>query len=208
MKPEQYWINRGADVIGTDVLRDGAAARQAKTYEWIVRLIIEKNVMDVLDVGCNVAALAYYLDQAGYIGFYSGIDSNPHALRFGQQHVKRYDERYVVFDAPQNLRSLPIESRWYEAVVVKDVIEHLEGPELLAEAFRVAAKYVIVATYIPWTNEPAEIVRHADGYYTNRYNLNDVLALTRQWGFMANENIQVKEANGTGNQIVMFQRER
>lgn len=207
MKPEQYWISLGENVIGQDVLRDGVKARQGRTYQWIAALIMEKGIADVLDVGCNVAALAHFLHRAHFQGYYTGTDTNPHALKAAQA-VERLDgDHYNVGRYPEDLRNLTFDDQWIECVVVKDVIEHLESYEPLAEAFRVAGKYVIVATYIPWSGQPAEIVRHPDGYYTNRYNQRDILALAERCGFTVLRDMVLAEANGTPNQIVMFRRQ-
>lgn len=207
MTPEQYWINRGEDVIGTDVLREGLGARQGKVYRAIALWIMGHHVKDVLDVGCNIAALEWFLRESGYTGEYIGIDSNAHALSLADLRIQRQAERRSWL-LNYNLRHIRYDGESRECVVVKDVIEHLETPELLSEAFRVAAKYVIVSTYIPWTaTGEARIVRHGDGYYTNRYRLEDILHLTLAWGFRRTETAIVAETNGTPNQINIFERQ-
>jgi SAM-dependent methyltransferase len=198
MKPEEYWVLRGSDVIGQDVLRDGAAARQAATYQAVATWVMAYRIEDVLDVGCNVAALALFLRAAGYDGLYKGLDTNPYALRIARARGESVDDG--------NLRNLDFGEKAYQAVVVKDVIEHLESPEPLSEAFRVAREYVVVATYLPWTDAPAAITRHADGYYTNRYRFADVTALAARCGFDLIETQIVNEANGQPNQVTLWRR--
>lgn len=198
MKPEQYWIDRGEDVIGADVLRDGVNARQAATYQVIAEWIVGQGIREVFDVGCNVAALDLFLRETGYKGSYHGVDTNEYAVR----RVNQLGVRAGVM----SLRHLLYDDASWETVVVKDVIEHLEGPHLLAEAFRVATKYVIVATYIPWDLHGRWIERHLDGYFTNRYNVGEVLALTESWGYELLETLDLVETNGSPNAIYVFER--
>lgn len=196
--PEQYWIDLGENVIGQDVLRDGHLARQATTYQGIVDWILAQRITDVFDVGCNIAALAVFLKAAGFEGHYFGVDTNPHAVAFANRHSHA---------DVASIRSLPWPTRCFECVVVKDVVEHLEGPELLAEAFRVARQHVVVATYLPWTTALAAITRHPDGYYTNRYSWRDTVPIIEAWGFRLNGVMSLEESNGTRNQVSCWKRD-
>lgn len=199
MKPEQYWIDRGADVIGTDVLREGDNARQAATYLTLVDLIMKRyGALFVLDAGCNLGVLEMDLRQNGFVGRYLGIDSNPSAIQYGLQlgnHVKL-----------GNLRALDFPDRGVDVVVIKDVLEHLESFEPLREAFRVAWQAVIVSVYIPWTEQPEQITRHDEGYYTNRYCISDVIALAAECGWTLVETIDTRETNGTPNAVYVWER--
>lgn len=198
MRPEDYWINRGEDVIGLDVLADGEHARQAATYETIARLIYGNQPLLVLDIGCNVAALKDFLEQQRFLGLYVGIDTNKHALKIAQ--------RKALVEVG-NLRKLRFSDRQFHSVVVKDVIEHLESPEPLREAFRVSNRYVIIATYLPWHDAPSQIAQHPDGYYTNIYNRQEIIALARECGFELIETIPTKETNGTANEVTVWERQ-
>ena len=200
MKPEEYWIMRGENVIGTDVLDCGTGARQAATYQAIADALLECGVSDVLDVGCNVAALALFLRAAGFTGRYVGVDTNPYALRVARTHGANVETG--------DLRRLSFTGKAYQAAVVKDVIEHLESPEPLREAFRVARGYVIVSTYLPWTDESPVIAAHADGYYTNRYRFADITALAAQCGFSLIGTLTVSETTGAPNQMTLWARDK
>lgn len=197
-RPEEYWIQRGEDVIGTDVLSAGPLARQAAAYQGITDWITRLGVTEVLDVGCNVAALATFLRSAGWQGAYFGMDTNPFALDLvGEREDVELGD----------LRDLPVGNRMFQAVVVKDVIEHLESPAPLSEAFRAADQYVIVGTYLPWTDEPASIVRHADGYYTNRYRFTDIRDLAAGCDFFVDDIIWPNETNGQPNLLTLWKRD-
>lgn len=208
MRPEQYWIQRGADVIGLDAMRSDC--RQADTYRAIADWLIRLGDGDVLDVGCNVAALAVFLRYAGWCGRYVGVDTNPHALKIAKRRetVPPDDKQLSSGVQRGNIRRLKFAARQFQAVVVKDVIEHLESAEPLREAFRVARESVVVATYLPWTDGPSVIERHADGYYTNRYNADDMAALAGDCGFGLVESLVVSETTGWPNQITFWRRIR
>lgn len=198
MQPEEYWIGRGSDVIGTDVIADGRNARQAATYGRIAKHIQLRGLTDVLDIGCNICALYYFLGLMNWEGRYRGIDSNPYVVDRAFQNAQ--------VDIG-NLRLLPYADKHFQAVVVKDVIEHLESYELLAEAFRVCKDTLYISTYIPWTREKQAIVKHADGYYTNRYSVDDVINFAAKYSFWISFSVYTLETNGTINQTNIFERD-
>lgn len=195
MNPEQYWINLGAEVIGLDVLADGENARQADTYRTIARLVCESKCETVIDVGANYGVMEDWLRRAGFEGDYYGIDSNPHAVTKANQlgHQVKVGS---IRDA------LPV----CEVVVVKDVIEHLENYQPLRNVFLAAKRFVILATYLPFSDEPDVIQRNPDGYYTNTYNRQGVIDLAQACGFELVETITAHESNGTANAIYVWGR--
>ncbi len=197
MRPEDYWIARGEDVIGLDVLRDGEQARQAATYQAIAEAINDWAIFEVLDVGCNIGALYDWLFAFSKFD-YLGIDTNIHAIQIARKRG--------LYAGIGNLCYLPYSDRFFDCVVVKDVIEHLENIEPLREAFRVAAEYAILSTYLPWHDAPSRIVQHPDGYYTNTYNRQDVIDLARECGFELVETIATQETNGTPNEVTVWAR--
>lgn len=196
--PEEFWIDLGSNIIGRDVIREKEDARQYPTYRALLDWIAAHNPATILDVGCNYAPLGVFLAQVGYPGRYCGVDSNLYAL----MHARRLGVE-VHFG---NLRHLDYVSHAVDAVIVKDVIEHLESYTLLAEAFRVAAQWVVVSTFLVWSDAPQVIVRDPNGYYMNRYNRADVYALAHTQGFEVRETIAVWEQNGAANEIVVFRR--
>lgn len=199
MRPEDYWIGLGENVIGLDVQTEQTAARQAPTYQNIAETIVGLGVNTVLDVGCNVAALYTFLLMQGYRGSYLGIDSNPHAVEVAQHYATARDG---------NLRALEYGDLTFECVVVKDVIEHLEGLDPLREAFRVAQKYVILAVYLPFTITEPIIVKKLEGYYTNAYLWADVRALAKACSFRWIKRTWPEEANGWQNEVVVWERRK
>ncbi len=195
--PEQYWIDRGADLIGKEILEEGENARQAPTYAAIADEIISRDVVDVVDIGCNVAALLEFLKRRGYGGNYLGIDSNPFA-------VANLIERGIQA-REGNLRSLNLSDfRSYSCVVLKDVLEHLESLEPLGEAFRVADKVVIVSFFMPPRVASSSTFRTPQGYYHNLYMESDVLRVAKRFGFVLDKRIDTEEKDGAPNRIYVF----
>lgn len=199
MRPEQYWIDRGTDVIGTDVLHEWDSARQAETYKAIVDLIMAHFAAEsVLDAGCNFGVLQMWLRRAAYMWDYVGVDSNPHAVAYGRAlHNDVKSGNLYVLDFPD---------RSIDVVVVKDVIEHLKDFTALGEALRVARRGVIVATYLPWVDGPGKIRKQPEGYYTNVYSKVMVKAFALGCGWTLTETIDTRETNGTPNAVYVWER--
>ena len=56
--PESYWILRGKNVIGQAGPEELRKGRQVETYYAIFNAIENRSLTQVVDLGCNVAALA------------------------------------------------------------------------------------------------------------------------------------------------------
>jgi SAM-dependent methyltransferase len=201
-KPEQYWIDRGKDVIGMDVLRDGNNARQAPTYRAIAQEVLASCDADfevsILDIGCNVGALEKFISWAAQNRRievqYVGIDSNPKAVEYCQA---------MGLDVSiGNLRELPVAQ--FDCVVVKDVLEHLEDLELARGAFAIASKTVIISFFMPPIRDFVDesIKKTEQGYYHNKYNEGKLMLLILSCGFSLVKRIDTwetgaKEMNST-----------
>lgn len=195
MNPEQYWINLGSEPIGLDVLADGEHARQAFTYRTIARLVVSSKCRTVLDVGANYGVMEDFLRRAGFDGIYHGIDSNVHAVR-----------KAMVLGHPVAIGNIRDPLPPYDAIIVKDVIEHLENYQPLRNVFAAATRVVILAVYIPFHDAPDSIQRNPDGYYTNTYNRQGVMALARMCGFNLMQEILTFETNDTPNAVYVWGR--
>lgn len=200
MNPEQYWIDLGSEPIGLDVLQDGEHARQADTYSTIARLVVESKCSEVLDVGANYGILEDWLQRTGYDGEYHGIDSNPFAVARANQLGHQVEVLNI-----RDLSNSPY-FYFYDVVIIKDVIEHLENYLSLRNVFDCSKKLVILAVYLPFHDAPDMIQRNPNGYYTNTYNRQGVIDLARACGFELVETITTHEANGTANAIYVWGR--
>ena len=197
MRPEDYWINLGENVIGQDVLADGDKARQAATYKAIAKLIGDLSVQSVLDIGCNYGILQWWLSENGWDEYYLGVDTNRFAIKLGLKCGFNVEV--------EDLHDLP--KRYFQCVVVKDVIEHLASIEPLRQAFDRTARYLILSLYLPLHDLPTQIIHNPAGYYTNTYNRQDVMRLAKECGFTLVRDMFTKETNGTDNEIIVWGRD-
>ena len=203
--PEMYWVRRGERVLGAGGLEEQLEGQQVDTFRTIWSEIRDRRYTDVVDVGCNVAALGQLIFQWGYRGRYVGVGNNPHALRFASVELARTPGRWRLVNG--NARALPFRERGHQAVVVKDVLEHLEDfRPALGEAARVARRAIIVSSFIPWGRGRPSIRRHRRGFYLNRYRRRDILEFLAGRGFHPQADIPTQEKDGNPNEVVVFVR--
>ena len=77
---------------------------------------------------------------------------------------------------------------------------------LLNEAARVAAKYLMVANFIPWTEGMAFVRREPGGFYLNIYNRQEVYGFARNLGWQVEEVVATLEKDARPNEVVIFTR--
>lgn len=198
-QPEQYWISRGQDLIGAEILEEKDYARQASTYNAIAAEILDRKIQNVLDIGCNVAALEMFLRMRGYIWGYYGVDSNPNAV----EHCKA--RGLLVQEG--NLKEHKSVIGQIECVVVKDVFEHLDSLNSAERAFQLSEKTVILSFFIPPNTEPEVIHQTEHGYYHNKYHEPDLILIAYNLGFKLRKRIDTFETGTeTVNRTYVFTR--
>lgn len=123
----------------------------------------------LLDAGCNTGVEGFRLFSKGYPGFYFGLDSNAKALLFALQNLRSYPATCLAADA----ESVPYPDRYFEIVLIKDVIEHASSYQsILAELARVTGEWLVLSMFVKMHDDEDQILRHPDGYFLNRYNRN------------------------------------
>jgi ubiquinone/menaquinone biosynthesis C-methylase UbiE len=204
MKPEQYWVQRGENLIARCTVKELLEGRQASTYRALWAAVAARRVKQVCDLGCNTGAVGKVLFHEGFTGEYTGVENNPYALKVGIEDPEWCNARPIFRHG--NVRKLDIKNREYECVTMKDVLEHLEDfKPALGEAFRIADRYVIIAQFIPWENFPPIIKKEPEGYYHNRYNRRAVYDFAKSCGWVIEETIQTKEGD-RNNEVAVFTR--
>jgi ubiquinone/menaquinone biosynthesis C-methylase UbiE len=105
-----------------------------------------------LDVGCGTGTLAVALAERG--GKVWGVDSSPAMLAEAQAKETRARFKGGAAEA------LPFKDGWFERVVMRLSLHHLDRPRALAEAARVLVPggRILIATFDP---------EHFDGYWLN-----------------------------------------
>jgi ubiquinone/menaquinone biosynthesis C-methylase UbiE len=207
-QPEDYWIGRGENVIGRATLEQFQNGRQVDTYRQIHEALAARTAHELADLGCNVAALGQLLYSWGFEGDYVGYDSNPHALDVARRELEAVGRPSKLVEG--NIRALPFADREFEFVVLKDVLEHMESFEpLLREAARVADRYLVVSTFLVWTDGSPIVRREQLGYFHNLYRREDVYAFAAELGFTVDEVRSAYEFVGEEprpNEVVVFAR--
>jgi ubiquinone/menaquinone biosynthesis C-methylase UbiE len=135
---DDWWLGRG---LYADRERPG----WDKELEALASVISGLPVMHTLDVGCGTGFLTRHLR-----GEVVGLDASAQMLEVAREQAP--NARYVQGDA----LALPFEDGTFERVFASYFYCHLEEPErrrFLAEARRVAAELVVVAS-IPGEGDP------------------------------------------------------
>lgn len=121
----------------------------------------------VLDAGCNTGVEGYRLFQRGFLGSYTGVDSNAKALTFALENLTGRQATFMLAD----LGNIPLPPRCADIVLNKDVIEHCQSYHaVLTELARLTRRYLVLSLFIQLSDEPDVIEQHPDGYYLNCYN--------------------------------------
>lgn len=167
--------------------------REERQIRHLIRKLIVQNARGgtVLDVGCASCIDYPYWNQAGV--HYTGLDLTPKFLEYAESLYPGIE--LVEADAAD----IPIIDGGVCTSYCKDVLEHLP-PErvksVMSEMWRVCSQRMMIAFYIPPTNDPEEI-RFEKGHYFNRYNRGQVEGLIR--GMRGFKSLEVIENVGYNN---------
>jgi len=146
-----------------------------------------------LDVGCGTGTLAVALAELG--GKVWGIDSSPEML--AQAEAKETRARFKEARG----EALPFKDGWFERVVMRLSLHHLERQRALAEAERVLVPggRLVIATFDPahftgyWLNELFPSVARID-----EVRFPDADTLTRELGEAGFEGIAIARVSQPG----------
>jgi SAM-dependent methyltransferase len=134
-----------------------------------------------LDVGCQMGT---FYERKQPFGFkYTGVDVTPN---FVERCRVRYPEADFRVDDGFNLS---FEDGRYDVVFNKDILRHLENPEVMvSELLRVARRQVIVVTYLhpdhPTSRWEGEMIPGAEGYLVETRNQGEFERMLISVGFL------------------------
>jgi ubiquinone/menaquinone biosynthesis C-methylase UbiE len=205
LSPEEYWVNRGENVIGNQTKEQMLANRQIDTYKVICGLIFELSPQKVVDCGCNVGILGVLLRDQGFNKEYVGIDFNPNALKVAEKNMASYGGSSIFYQA--NLRHMDFQDQAFELVVLKDILEHMEDfRPVLSDVLRVSNKYAIISNFIPWAEGSSVIRKEPAGFFHNFYSRREVYQLIQDAGFDVLSVTSTLEQDARPNEVVLLQR--
>lgn len=148
---------------------DYAPATEAR-YEVIARAIAGR--ARVLDIGCGDGYLIARVSESSDVVV--GVDPEPTGIALARDRLRGRPGCYVVLGSGS---ALPLPSKAIDAVMLSDVIEHLEDPgACLAEAARVLRPGGVAAVTTPrrlpdhWWDEANHVVEYSSA------ELHDLLA--------------------------------
>lgn len=111
------------------------ALLRAETREkmrWALPLLVEKNAVTVLDVGCGAGFVSNFLAEKNFQ--VTGLDFSQPALDVARQFDPTHSVQYVQGDAYH----LPFANDSFDAVIAFDFLEHVSNPQaILSEISRV-----------------------------------------------------------------------
>jgi|AntRauTorcE11897_2_1112592.scaffolds.fasta_scaffold00876_14 2-polyprenyl-3-methyl-5-hydroxy-6-metoxy-1,4-benzoquinol methylase len=98
--------------------------------------LLDDNVVKVLDIGCGDGYLLHRVGTAYPDAELYGIDTEEHAIKLADDYLDEYRHNSTLSQG--SAYELPFGAEKFDTVLMTEVIEHLEDPELaLSEANRV-----------------------------------------------------------------------
>ena len=135
-------------------------------YNIVLKLIGDCKEKRLLDIGCGDGALTYLLSRNG--GFVVGVDISDEALEFAKE--KTNETKNIEF-TKASVYCLPFEDKYFDHVVLADVIEHLKEPQgMLKEIKRVfnGKGKIIITTPLRYTEEPLDKM-HVQEFFESEF---------------------------------------
>jgi SAM-dependent methyltransferase len=104
---------------------------------------------NILEVGCGDGYLLYLLNKRGF-NRVVGIDNHPIGIQLAQGQLQRHNHADAYLVSVASAYDLPFSARFFDSVVMADVIEHLDTPEkALREISRVLRQNGVLVLSTP-----------------------------------------------------------
>ena len=123
------------------------------TYRIILRVLNNflKNQKKVLDIGCGVGTLSFYLAKKG--NYVLGIDISKNAVNVCKKSAKIFGLRDIKFQRMDFPNEIPRDK--FDLIVCSEVLEHLEDDDLaLKKIYSLLRPNGIVIISVPSKNAP------------------------------------------------------
>lgn len=178
-----YW-QRINYIIGPAIKEDFDKIEQKETRNAIENFVFHHSAKKtiLLDAGCNTGVEGYRLFKKGYKGSYIGVDNNRKAIQYAKQNLSEFKDVNLF---PFDLNDIPFPDKYFDIILIKDVIEHQKNYyDILFELTRLTKKYLILSLFIKLSAANDDtIVLHPDGYYLNKYSRNSLANFFTKRGF-------------------------
>lgn len=158
-------------------------------YDHIATLLKGYEVSRVLDVGAGTGTLGLYLREYGFCGVYRGFDKDPKACQAMELHGFQVEEG--------DLKWLDYHKYTWDAVVMQDVIEHLENISLLMNAIAIAKRYFVLTTEINIIDSITPLP-----FDTRYFHIDDLISIAAACSF------HLKDYQRVGNHSVLIYKRR
>lgn len=178
---QERWSDEKVDNVWGQKLRN-KEWRMDPAYKLIADKCKEHGV-SVVDLGSGgglqYAALKEYVGEIDYIG----IDITPRHVQFASEMFP--EVRFEEGDAA----NLSFEDKAFDISLIRHVIEHHpkeKAEQILNEAFRVAAKCVLILFFIPPKEMEEDVIekRKKSGFYLNTYSKKWIDRQIKEHGFV------------------------
>lgn len=115
-------------------------------YSKVIRLLENKKINNVVDIGCGEGYGLNYLIQNNIGNRHTGLDSSDLALKSARKMHSKC--KYL----KGSIYNTPFKDNKFDLVVCSEVLEHLAHPKLaIKELNRIGNKYVLITVpFEPW----------------------------------------------------------
>jgi len=157
--------------------------------EILRKTVSSKSISTVLDIGCGVGAIDFYLARKGYK--VTGIDISNKAIKVAKQSAKELNILTVNF-LSSSVEDLKLKDR-FDLIICSEVLEHLQDDMKALLKMNILLKDnggIIVS--VPSVNAPLYKLGLAEKFdkrvgHLRRYSLNQIVSLIEKAGFKIEE---------------------
>lgn len=128
----------------------------------------------ILDCGCGIGVDYGFFKNTPVK--YVGIDITPRFLMRARKDYPDIDVREI------DILDMPFDDRSFDVVYCKDVLEHVPpkvAEDMINRMWQVTEKRMMIAFFLPPSDEPEDVGHQDLGFLYNRYNQQKILTTLR-----------------------------
>lgn len=161
----------------------------------IIRKYLGKRQTRILDIGCGVGTISFYLASKGH--YVTGIDLSESAIKMAKKNAKvlhlENNLEFLLVDFPKN----SIKDK-FQVVLISEVLEHLnDDKKAIKLAYGLLEKGGTVIASCPSSNAPLYKLGLLDNFdkevgHLRRYTLKKLIELFKTSGFNVIESVKTE----------------